>query len=74
MIRNTITYIPLSSGWVTYLIPINIHAPLFFAHLACAKDKESMFVQYECQKIKAKGGVGVKKTCQAYFKELVAVI
>ena len=39
--------------WNKYLIPIKIHAPLIFAHLACAEIKGS-FAQYECAKIKGR--------------------
>ena len=35
-----------------YFIPIEIRAPLIFAHLACAKIKGSKFAQCECAKIK----------------------
>ena len=44
-------FIPKS---VHYLIPIEIRAPLIFAHLACAKIKGSKFAQYKCAKIKGR--------------------
>ena len=37
-----------------YLIPIKIHAPLIFVHLACAKIKGSKFAQYKSAKIKGR--------------------
>ena len=42
----------LETTKIMYLIPINIRAPLIFAHLACAKIKESKFAQYQNAKIK----------------------
>ena len=37
-----------------YLIPIQIRAPLIFAHLACAKIKGSKSAQYESANIKGR--------------------
>ena len=40
--------------WLKYLIPIEICAPLTFAHLACAKIKGSKYAQYESAKNKGR--------------------
>ena len=46
-----------------YLIPFKIRASLIFAHLDCAKIKESKVAQYESAKIK-----GARKQCHERMK------